>query len=157
MPPPVILSPSSLDFSSLVADREAIMKLNPQRFEFQLLDGVLLADREKNVFAGFHDVRADAFWVRGHIPGRPLFPGVLMIESAAQLCSFMFYAHFPGSGFLGFAGVDGVKFRGAVVPPRRLVIVGQVKSVRPRRMICNTQGYVDENMVFEAEITGMPV
>lgn len=157
MPPPVILAPNSLDFSKLVADRESVMKLNPQRFEFQLLDGVVLVDKEKGVFAGFHDVRADAFWVRGHIPGRPLFPGVFMIESAAQLCSFIYHTHYPGGGFLGFAGVDGVKFRGAVVPPCRLILVGQVKSAKPRRMICLVQGYVGENMVFEGEITGMPI
>jgi 3-hydroxyacyl-[acyl-carrier-protein] dehydratase len=157
MPPPMILPPSSLDLSRVIADREAIMRINPQRYEFQLLDAVVLFDPATNILAGYHDIREDAYWARGHIPGRPLFPGVLMIESAAQLCSFMHRSVFGDIGFLGFAGVDGVKFRGAVVPPCRFVIIGHATSVKARRLICHMQGFVDDVMVFEAEITGMPI
>src|SRR5262245_25003676 len=157
MPPPVILPPAELDLTRVVADREAISRFNPQRYEFQLLDAVVLVDRERHILAGYHDVRADAFWVRGHIPGRPLLPGVLMIEAAAQLCSYLYASEFGDSGFLGFAGVDGVKFRGAITPPARLVLIGQAKSIKPRRMICYLQGFVGDEMVFEGEITGMPV
>lgn len=157
MPPPVILPPSQIDMTNIIADREAIRRFNPQRHEFELLDGVLLVDRERSIIAGYHDIREDGFWVRGHIPGRPLFPGVLMIETAAQLCSYMFSSTFNDNRFLGFAGVDGVKFRGAITPPARLVIIGQVNSIKPRRMICYLQGFVGDEMVFEGEITGMPV
>ena len=157
MPPPVILLPAQLDLTGVDADRVAIARFNPQRHEFQMLDAVVLLDTERMFIAGYHDVREDAFWVRGHIPGRPLFPGALMIESAAQLCSYA-YAKVSGSqAFLGFAGVDGVKFRGAVTPPNRFVIIGHVKSIKTRRMISYMQGFVGEEMVFEAEITGMPV
>lgn len=157
MPPPAILDPAQLDFSTLVADAAEIERVNPHRYEFRLLDGVVLADVETKVFAGYHDVRADAFWVRGHIPGRPILPGVLMIEAAAQAASFMYHRLFEQAGFLGFAGVDDVKFRGTVSPPGRLVIVGRGVSARPRRFVCDTQGFVDGVMVFEGKITGMPV
>jgi 3-hydroxyacyl-[acyl-carrier-protein] dehydratase len=157
MPPPTILDPTQLDFSNVVADRAAIERINPHRHEFALLDAVVLMDLQHNVFAGYHDIRPDAFWIRGHIPGRPLFPGVLMIEAAAQLASFLYHHAYPGMGFLGFTGVDAVKFRGIVEPPCRFVIIGRGKQVRPRRMICDTQGFVGTSLVFEAEITGMPV
>lgn len=157
MPPPTILDPRTLDFAHLVADRAAIQEVNPHRHEFSLLDAVILLDREHSIYAGYHDIRPDAFWVRGHIPGRPLFPGVLMIEAAAQLASYLYHTVFPGAGFLGFTGVDAVKFRGIVAPPCRFVIVGRGKQMRPRRMICESQGFVDSTLVFEAEITGMPV
>jgi 3-hydroxyacyl-[acyl-carrier-protein] dehydratase len=157
MPPPVILPPAELDLAQIIADRDEIMRFNPQRHEFQLLDAVFYQDIERGIIAGFHDIRDDAFWVRGHIPGRPIFPGVLMIESAAQLCSYMYSRVVGPSGFLGFAGVDGVKFRGAVTPPSRFVIIGQAKSIKVRRMICYMQGFVGDEMVFEAEITGMPI
>ncbi|MBI5865941.1 MAG: beta-hydroxyacyl-ACP dehydratase [Planctomycetes bacterium] len=149
MPPPAILDPSSLKFDQVLADREEIMRANPQRHEFQLLDAIIYRDDERGIIAGYHDVKPDAFWVRGHIPGRPLLPGVLMIEVAAQLCSYMHHSKVGGEAFLGFAGVEGVKFRGAVVPPSRLVLILQGKSIKPRRVICYAQGFVGDTMVFE--------
>jgi 3-hydroxyacyl-[acyl-carrier-protein] dehydratase len=157
MPPPPILDPTQLDFSRLLADRAEIARVNPHRHEFALLDAVLFLDQERGVYAGYHDIREDAFWVRGHIPGRPLFPGVLMIEAAAQLASYLYHYLFPNMGFLGFTGVDEVKFRGVVAPPCRLVMVGRGVHMKPRRMVCATQGFVGETMVFEGVITGMPV
>ena len=157
MPPPAIVDPASLDLNNLVADREEIMRVNPHRYEFQLLDAIIYCDIEKQIFAGYHDVREDAFWVRGHIPGRPLFPGVLMIEAAAQLASYLTHKLLDMEGFIGFAGVNNVKFRGTVSPPARFLIVGRGKQIRRRRTVCETQGFVDGTMVFEAEITGMPV
>lgn len=157
MPPPVILDPASLDLSRVIFDRDGIMQMNPQRFEFQLLDAVVLLDEERGLYAGYHDVRPDAWWARGHIPGRPLFPGVLMIESAAQLAGFVYQHHFRSGKFMGFAGVDDVKFRDTIVPPARFVIVGKAMEYKPRRTIIQAQGFVGATMVFEAVITGMPV
>jgi len=157
MPPPAILDPGALDAAKIIADRQAIEAYNHQRFEFQLLDAVLLFDETTRVFAGYHDVRADAWWARGHIPGRPLFPGVLMIEVAAQLSSYASNRALARTGFLGFVGVDGVKFRGAVEPPARFLVVGRATMLKPRRTVCVTQGFVGDAMVFEAEITGMPI
>jgi 3-hydroxyacyl-[acyl-carrier-protein] dehydratase len=157
MPPPAILDLASLDFARVLVDRAAIERVNPHRYEFALLDAVVHMDLEQRVFAGYHDVRTDAFWVRGHIPGRPLFPGVLMIEAAGQLASFLYHYTFPNSPFLGFVGADKCKFRGAVEPPARFVLLGRGLQVKPRRVVCEMQGFVQGTMVFEGEITGMPV
>jgi 3-hydroxyacyl-[acyl-carrier-protein] dehydratase len=157
MPPPAILDPATLDLSQLIADRDEILRVNLHRYEFQLLDGIVHCDLEKQIFAGYHDVRADAYWVRGHIPERPLFPGVLMIEVAAQLASFMTHKVLKDDRFIGFAGVDEVKFRGTVEPPCRFVIVGRAKEIRRRRTVCEAQGFVDNVMVFGGIITGMAV
>jgi 3-hydroxyacyl-[acyl-carrier-protein] dehydratase len=80
-----------------------------------------------------------------------------MIEAAAQLASFMVHHVGVASGFLGFAGVDDVKFRGAVTPPARFLIVGRALELKRRRVICALQGFVDGAMVFEGQITGMPI
>ena len=157
MPPPAILDPSTFDFSRLIAGREEIMRINPHRHEFALLDGIVHCDLEAGIFAGFHNVREDAFWVRGHIPGRPLFPGVLMIEVAAQLASYLTHTILGESSFIGFVGVDRAKFRDVVTPPARFVVIGHGKMVKRRRTICQTQGFVGTTMVFEGEITGMRV
>lgn len=160
MPATPILDPALIDVGTTVADRAEIDRRNPQRFEFALLDAICYADDEARIYAGYHDVKADAWWVRGHIPGRPLFPGVLMIEVAAQMASFASGRLFNTTGdehFLGFIGVDEVKFRGAVVPPARLLVIGRVLKLAKRRTILETQGFVNGVMVFEGTVTGMSI
>jgi 3-hydroxyacyl-[acyl-carrier-protein] dehydratase len=158
MPPPPIIEPQSIDLTQCVADRSAIHAVNPHRHEFELLDAVTFFDRQTLLFAGYFDVRPDDWWTRGHVPGRPLFPGVLMIESAAQLSSYIYHQVFPESGkFIGFAGVNHAKFRGAAEPPCRLVLAGRGRQLKPRRVVTDIQGFIDNTMVFEVEITGMPV
>ena len=155
MPPQPFIDLETLDFDHLLADREGICKVNPHRFEFAQLDGIIKVDHEAGVIAGYRDVKADEFWVRGHIPGRPIFPGVLMIETAAQLVSYYTVASNPGKGFLGFGGVDGVKFRGTVVPGDRIVLLGKMLAIRPRRCSGAAQAYVGGRLVFEGVVTGM--
>ncbi|KKM47177.1 hypothetical protein LCGC14_1558900, partial [marine sediment metagenome] len=135
---------------------EQIQQINPHRFEFQQLDGIFFADRERVVIAGFRDLKDDEFWVRGHIPGRPVFPGVLMIETAAQLVSYYVVSERNDGKFLGFGGVDAVKFRGQVVPGDRLIMLGEMVEQRNgRKYVGLTQGFVDGRMVYEGLITGM--
>ncbi len=157
MPPAAILDPATLDNSDVVYDKAKIHELNPQRYEFDLLDAVIHVDMERQIFAGYHDLRPDAWWVRGHIPGRPLFPGVLMIEVAAQLASLLTHALAPSGRFIGFGGVDNVKFRGAIEPPARFLVIGKALEIRSRKTVCQAQGFVRGAMVFEAVITGMPL
>jgi len=61
----------------------------------------------------------------------------------------------PGRGFLGFAGIDGVKFRGSVTPGHRIIMLGKLLEIRPRRSVGATQAFVDGEMVYEGVITGM--
>jgi len=155
MPPKPLLDVSTLDFGQMVADRDQIYAVNPHRYEFQLLDGIVLYDLPAGLIVGYRDCRDDEFWVRGHIPGRPLFPGVLMIEAAAQLVSYYVMGHKDRDGFLGFGAVDDVKFRGTVEPGQRLIVAGKVLEERPRRCVGATQAFVNGNMVYEGTITGM--
>ena len=101
----------------------------------------------------------EPFWARGHIPGRPLMPGVIMIEAAAQLCSWAVRQVYDsaeyGDRFFGFGGIDNVKFRGTVFPGQTLLLLGKRTEVRPRRAVFTTQGWVDGRMAFQADITGM--
>jgi len=155
MPAQPFIDLATLDFDNPVADREGIYKINPHRFEFAQLDSIVRLDLKEHVIVGSRDVKADEFWVRGHIPGRPIFPGVLMIETAAQLVSYYVMSQHPDKGFLGFGGVDGVKFRGAVTPGQRIVMLGKLVEIRPRRCVGDTQAFVDGKMVYEGRITGM--
>ena len=136
---------------------EEIRKINQQRFEMEHLDRITHLDAAAQEIVGVKDVREDEFWVRGHVPGRPLLPGVLMLEALAQLTSFYIGHTVPDIGFIGFGGVDLVKFRQTVVPGHRLVLVGKGFEIRSRRAIFDTQGWVDDKLAVEARITGVKV
>lgn len=156
MPPTPHLDVAKLDIKNVLVDREGIYKVLPHRYEFMRLDAIVHLDVENQVMAGYHDVKDDEFWVRGHIPGQPIFPGVLMIETAAQLVSYYTMTASKTDGFLGFAAVDDVKFRDSVKPGQRVIMVGKMVEIRlPRRCVGDTQGFVDGKMVFEGRITGM--
>ncbi len=155
MPPKPLIDLTRIDFDKVAITREEIYQVNPHRYEFQQLDGIYFIDRDKSTMAGYRDVRDDEFWVRGHIPDRPIFPGVLMIETAAHLVSYFVVTLTPERGFMGFAGVDNVKFRGQVLPGQRIVMVAKMLEIKPRRSVGATQGYVNGKQVFEGLIIGM--
>ena len=157
MAPPLLVDLTTVDLDRVVMPIEEIRRFNPHRYEMEQLTAVVHLDRETGQIVAVRDVRDDEFWVRGHIPGRPLLPGVLMIEAAAQMCSVYYKCVSEDPRFLGFGGVDGAKFRGQVVPGDRLVLLGQALELRDRRAVFNTQGVVGNRLVFEARITGMPI
>lgn len=136
---------------------EEIRKINPHRHEFEQLTAVLLFRPEERNIVGLRDIRGDEFWVRGHIPGHPLFPGVLMLEAAAQLCSFYCGKVVPGDGFLGFGAVNRVRYRGTVGPGQKMILLGCEKNLTPSRCLFETQGVVNGKLVFEAEILGLRI
>ncbi|MCX5685789.1 MAG: beta-hydroxyacyl-ACP dehydratase [Planctomycetota bacterium] len=148
---------SKIDLSRVLMTVEEIRQYNPHRYEIEQLSGVIHLDPAAGQIVAYKDVRPDEFWVRGHIPGRPLYPGVLMIEAAAQMSSLYYKKVLSDTRFLGFGGVDGVKFRGQVAPGDRLLLLGQAVELRNRRAVFDTQGVVGDRLVFEARITGMPI
>lgn len=157
--PSILFDISEIDLDTSLFTLDEIGKLCPQRGDMRQLDGISHAHQEKGncQYVGFKDVKDDEFWVSGHIPGRPLFPGVLMIEAAAQLSSFMMRSIYPDVDFVGFIGADKVKFRKEVNPGVRMYLLAQEVKSRPRRVICDAQGIVNGEIVFEATITGMPI
>ncbi len=162
MPPPLLFDLSQIDLKAKpVFDREAIDKVNPQRFEMQQLDGILWYDKDKRLILGYKDVTEDEFWARGHIPGRPLMPGVVMVEAAAQLASFFVKRIYELGGFIGFAGINSAKFRSIVEPGQRLYLLGHITKFKRRRdtthVTTSVQGIVDGTMVFEAIVSGMQI
>ena len=157
MPPQMLVDASRYDPAKVVMTLEEIRRRNPQRYEMEQLSGVLLFDPQAGEIVTFKDLTAEEFWIRGHIPGRPLMPGVIMIEAAAQMSSLYYSLVSPSDKFIGFGGVDDVKFRGQVVPGDKLILLGKAVEIRPRRAVFDTQGLVGDRLVFQARITGMPL
>ncbi len=123
----------------------------------RMLDRVIWLSPPGTSAFGERVIRPDEFWVAGHIPGRPIFPGVLMIEAAAQLCSVAHTRLGRTTGFLGFTRCTDVSFRGQVVPGDTFYILTRELSFNPRRFVSETQGLVNGKLVFEATITGMAI
>lgn len=157
MPPARLFDLSQLDLSKVEFDRSEIAKVNPQSFEMSQLDAIVWHDLPKMLVLGYKDVTDGEFWVRGHIPGRPIMPGVIMVEAAAQLCSFFMKRIYGLEGFIGFAGIDETKFRETVVPGDRLYLLGHIHKVRSRQFSAMVQGIVNDRMAFDTVISGMRV
>jgi 3-hydroxyacyl-[acyl-carrier-protein] dehydratase len=157
MPPQLPYDISAIDLSHVLYDQKAIRESNPQRGDMEHLNGIVHAAPEKGQIIGYKDVREDEFWVPGHIPGRPLLPGVLMIEAGAQLASFYTRRFVGWKGFIGFGGAEDIRFRQAVKPGCRMYLVGLKTWERHHRICCVVHGMVNGSQVFEASIIGTEV
>jgi 3-hydroxyacyl-[acyl-carrier-protein] dehydratase len=159
MPAPPLYDLAKIDFSRPLYDIEAIRRVNPQRNQMEQLTAVVYVDREQHGVIGYKDITEDEFWVPGHMPGFPLMPGVVMCEAAAQLAGF--YARkfeLLGGDFIGFGGMDEIRFRAPVVPPARLILVAKLIDLRPnRRAKFDFQGIVGDQVVFTGNMVGVPI
>lgn len=156
MPIEPIVDLSTIDLDAVAISAEEVGRINPQCGDMRQLDHLPLLDVDRGVAVGVKKVTDEEFWVPLHIPGRPLMPGVLMIEGAAQLSS-VYHRYRTGNkdNFLGFTRLDETTFRSQVLPGNQLIYLMQEVKFQQRRFITRVQGFVDDQLAFEAKITGM--
>lgn len=155
MPPSLIFDFDVSHLEKAVMTQEQVYDLLPHRHHFMLIDRVCHLDTAAPHIVVHHRVRADAWWVPGHVPGRPLLPGVLMLEMAAQAAAVLAKIADPSYGFIAYGGVEECRFREPVIPPADLHILARGREARSRRIVCDTQGLVEGRVVFEARVTGL--
>ncbi len=159
MPPQTLYEFGSFDENQPVFTLEEIREINPQRFEMEQLSGILSVDHVEHGIIGYKDITPNEFWVRGHMPNFPLMPGVVLCECAAQLAGF--YARkfkLLGGDFLGFGGMNEVRFRGPVFVGDRLIIMAKLHRLRAnQRAEFNFQGFVKDKMVYSGQMIGVPI
>ena len=151
---------SSIDFGKFVLTKSQIEQLIPHRGVMSLLDGIVWHSADWMQCMGLKCVRDDEFWCAGHFPDKPTFPGVLMVEAAAQLAAYAFLAHTGDSRICLFLRIENCVFRNALSPGQNLYILNSGVKRQRKRFVTDVMGLIDGptgKTAFSATLTGMTV
>jgi 3-hydroxyacyl-[acyl-carrier-protein] dehydratase len=146
---------SQIDLGARRYSKADIEKLNPHRDPMSLLDWVVWTSPSFHHGVGLKHIRDTEFWVPGHFPGAPMFPGVLMIEAGAQLACFLYNNRVPGDKLAAFLRIENASFRSMVQPGDDLYLLCTEVKFSSRRFISDVQGIVGDKIAFDARISGM--
>jgi 3-hydroxyacyl-[acyl-carrier-protein] dehydratase len=139
--------PQSLDW-------EDIKRILPHRYPFLLVDRILSLEAGKRI-VGLKNITINEPFFQGHFPGRPIMPGVLIIEALAQVGGILALVSTPehlGNPSVFLMGLDKVRFRKPVVPGDQLVL--ELEALRGGKKFWRMQGkaFVNKTLVTEAEL-----
>jgi 3-hydroxyacyl-[acyl-carrier-protein] dehydratase len=143
----------SLD--SVQLDIEGILKRLPHRYPFLLVDRVLEHHAGERIRA-LKNVTCNEMFVAGHFPGRPVMPGVMIIEALAQAAGILCFLSanvIPNDETrFYFVGIDKARFRKPVEPGDQLILTAQIKRSFKPIWRFSTAAFVGESEVAHAEI-----
>jgi UDP-3-O-[3-hydroxymyristoyl] N-acetylglucosamine deacetylase / 3-hydroxyacyl-[acyl-carrier-protein] dehydratase len=141
-------------------DISKIMDYLPHRYPFLLVDRIIEVEG-KNRIVGLKNVTINEPFFQGHFPGHPIMPGVLIIEAMAQVGGMLLMSHFEGQDFANkvvyFMSLDNVKFRRPVVPGDQIRFELEMVQFRGKTCRMKGAGFVDGQVVAEAEMMAMVV
>ena len=133
-----------------------IQSILPHRYPFLLVDRIRELDPDRRI-VGIKNVTINEPFFQGHFPGRPVMPGVLILEALAQVGGVLAFKSLGSVGrpVVYLTGIDAAKFRKPVVPGDILRL--EVDVLKKRAPFWKMQGkaYVDTELVCEAEVTAM--
>lgn len=134
---------------------DEIQELLPHRYPFLLVDRILELEMGRRVVAIKNVTINEAFFV-GHFPGRPIMPGVLVLEAMAQVGGVLLVQTLKAKAekkSMYFTGIDKAKFRKPVLPGDQVRFELEILHLRSRICKMKGQAFVDGNLVAEAELS----
>jgi len=136
----------------IVFDSEAIQKILPHRYPFLLVDRIVELELDKKV-VGIKMVTINEPFFEGHFPGKPIMPGVLIIESMAQTGGVLLLNSFenPDDKLVYFMQINNAKFRKPVVPGDQIYLEVILKNKKSKVVMMSGRAFVDDNLVAEAD------
>lgn len=130
-----------------------IQKILPHRYPFLLVDKVTELEEGKKA-VGIKNVTVNEPFFQGHFPGNPIMPGVLIVESLAQVGAVMLLSIPENKGKLGvFTGINSMKFRRQVVPGDTLLLEAELITYRHGMGKANVKATVDGAVAAAGEIS----
>lgn len=131
---------------------EEIMKILPHRYPFLLVDKIIHLDKGKKAI-GLKSVTMNEYFFQGHFPGKPIMPGVLIVEAMAQVGGVLMLACEVNSGKLAyFMAANNIKFRRTVVPGDQITMEVVAGKIRTKTGSVLAKAFVNDKVVAEAEL-----
>ncbi len=139
---------------SNIMDTEDILKILPHRYPFMLVDRIIELSEDKSRIVGIKNLTFNELFFQGHFPGNPVMPGVLQLESMAQVAGVMLNSRLGNEGKIAyFMSISNAKFRKMVKPGDQLRIEIEAVRLRSRNAIVQGKAFVEHNLVSEAELS----
>lgn len=130
---------------------EDIMEIIPHRYPFLLVDKIVELEEGKRV-VGIKNVTINEPFFQGHFPGKPVMPGVLIIEAMAQVGAVLMLKNVEDKDnkLALFAGIDEARFRRPVIPGDQLRLEVEVIKIKAMTAKLKAKAFVCDELVAEA-------